>query len=103
PGIAVRADHRDMREIPQRIVADIGINRRTRKVRARPADQQRIAVGFRPCDLRRTDRAAIPRPVLDEELLLEGGRKVGRQQAPKLVGAAPWSKSDNDLYRTGGP
>jgi hypothetical protein len=92
-----------MREIRQRIIADIGINRGTCQVWARPADQQRIAVGLCPCDLRRTDRAAIPRPVLDEELLPEGGRKVDRQQTPKLVSAAPWSKGDNDLYRTDRP
>jgi hypothetical protein len=92
-----------MGEILERIVADVRIDRGAGEVGARPSDQQGISIRFRARDLRRADRAAVARPVLHEELLLERGRKLARHQAPELVGAAAGRESHHDLHRPAWP
>jgi hypothetical protein len=59
-------------EILERLVADVRIDRGLGEMRPGSTDQQRISIGFRARGLRRANGAAVPGPVLDEELLLEG-------------------------------
>ncbi len=80
---AVGGFHRDMGEVLQRVVADIGIDRRAGQVRAGAGVDEGVAVGLGARDLRGAKRACAAGAVLDEELLLEGGAQL----APP--GAAP--------------
>ena len=98
----VGRNHDDVGEILQRIVADVGIDGGTGEMRAGAGIDERIAVRLGACDLRRADRAARARAVLDNELLAEGRGELGRQQPGQLVGAAARRKRHDDPHRLGG-
>ena len=95
--VAVAGEHGDMGEVPQRVVADVRIDRRAGQHRPGAADQQRIAVGWSAGDLARADRAGAAGDVLDIELLLEGLRHFGRQHAREQVGGAARRERHHDL------
>ncbi len=97
--VALAADHGDVGEVADRVVADVGVLGRPHDVRARAADQQRVAVGVGARDVLRRHRAAGADPVLDVELLLEGLRQVIGGDAAEPVGGAAGAERHHHLHR----
>ena len=86
--IAARCDQSDRREILARVVADIGIERRVDRERAR-GDQERVAVGLGLGDLARRDGAAGAAAVLDHDGLAEArAHPLGDDARDHVVAAA---------------
>ena len=86
--IAARRDQSDRREILARVVADVGIERRIDRQRAR-GDQQRVAVGRGLGDLARRDGAAGAAAVLDHDGLAEArAHPLGDDARDHVVAAA---------------
>jgi hypothetical protein len=100
---SVGADHGDVGKILDRIIADIGIDRRAGDVRPGAADHQRIAVGRGAGGERGADGAARAGMVLDIKLLAERFRQLLGDQPAELIGAAARREGDDDLYGTRGP
>jgi hypothetical protein len=100
---AFAADHGDMREVGQRIEAEVRRGGGREDVRAVAADHQGVAVGIGAHDLRGADHPAAARAVLDIELLLEGLRQLLGDEAPHAVGGAGGGEGHDDLHRTVGP
>ena len=86
--IAARRDQADRREILARVVADVGIERRVDRKRAR-RDQKRVAVGRGLGDLARRDGAAGAAAVLDHDGLAEPrAHPLGDDARDHVVAAA---------------
>ena len=69
--VGLPADHRDRREILDRVVGQAGAEARRDRLRARGSDPDRVAVGRRLGDRVGADVAAGARAVLDHDLLAE--------------------------------
>ena len=81
-------DQADGREIPARVIADVGIERRIDRKRA-CGDQKRVAVGFGSRDLTRRDGAARAAAVLDHDGLADARRHfLGNDARDHVVAAA---------------
>ena len=86
--IAARRDQADRREILARVVADVGIERRIDRERAR-RDQKRVAVGLGLRHLARRDGAAGAAAVLDHDGLAEArAHPLGDDARDHVVAAA---------------
>ena len=88
----------DWREIADRVVGQLGIDRHVGAVGARRADEQRIAVGRRLRRARGTDGAAGAAVILDEHGLPELGADVLRHHSRRDVGAAADRERHDHLY-----
>ncbi len=92
------ADHRDRREVLDRVVRQLA-HGRIGAVRADVADHQRVAVGRRARRGHRGDGAAGAAGVLDDERLVERARKlVGHGAADEVEPAARLCRH-HDLHR----
>ena len=100
---AFAADHRDMGEVGDRVIADVGIFGRTQDVRPGAGDQQGVAVGIGPHHGGGGDRAPGADAVLDVELLPEHLRQMIGGDAAKPVGRAAGAERNNDLDRPARP
>ena len=84
----IGVDQADRREIVERVVAQVGIERHGRRMGPRVREHHRMAVGRRCGDARRAGRAAGAGDVLDQHRLAEiPGDRLG-DNARHHVGAA---------------
>ncbi len=106
-------DERDRREVLDRVVGHLRIQRRIDRLRADRSHQQRVAVGRRLGDEIGAQVAAGAGLVLDDEALAEGLGELGRERAGEdvgraapglkgttmrtgLLGHAPWARTQGD-------
>jgi hypothetical protein len=92
-----------MREIAQRIVADLGIDERADDGERQRGDDEVVAVGLGIGDGLHADYAAGAGARLDEELLLEHAGEVIGDDAGKNVGGAARREGIDDAHRTRRP
>ena len=91
-----RTGEPDRREILDRIVRQLGIKPRIDAVRRNVGEQQRVAVGRRLGGQFRAEQPAGARTVVDDDLLVDLGADVLRQQPPHCVGRAADRLRDDD-------
>jgi hypothetical protein len=92
------AQHRDRREILDRIIGDGG-EARGHRMRAGIGEPQRMAVRLRARDLRGAEAATAADAVLDHELLAQALAELLRDQARHGVGAAPGRERHDEADR----
>ena len=99
-----QADQRgDRREVLDRVVAEVRIERRVDRHRAGIAEHQHMAVGRRLGDHVGGDDAAGARHVLDDEGLAERVGEFFREQPRQHVGIAAGAGGRDQPHRMGGP
>ena len=94
---------RDRREVLDRVIGQLGIERGIDAMRAHGAHQQGVAVGCRLGHLGRADVAASAGLVVDQEGLAKGLAEFGRQRARQDVGGAARGKGHHDAHGLVGP
>ena len=93
------AGQRDRREIFQRIVAELRLHERVDRQRTVRGDQQRVAVGRRPCHGLGADAAAGAATVVDHHGLAEGVRYAVADDAADDVGIAAGGEGHDQADR----
>src|SRR5258705_126328 len=83
-----RRERRDEREVLERVVGQLRIERNVDRHRARVAEHQRVTVGRGARHLLGGDHAARAGNVLDHERLAEGVAELGREHPRQHVGIA---------------
>ena len=93
------ADHRDRLEVVDRVVGQLGAERRRHAMRARGDQADRVAVRRGLGDDIDAEIAAGAGAVLDDELLAELGREFLRHQAADDVGGGAGRERHHDAHR----
>ena len=89
-------DHRDRREVFQRVVAQLRIESRVHGERADVAEEQRVAVGRAARDELGADLARRAAAVVDDDLLRPHFAELLRDDAAHEVGGARRRERDDD-------
>jgi hypothetical protein len=99
PGERLLRSARDRREVAQRVVAELRIERRVDRHRAGVGHPQRIAVGRRLGDELGADRAAGAGLVVDHDGLPERALQLVDEQSCVRIERATGREADDDLHR----
>ena len=95
------ADQRDRREVVDRLVRQLGVQRRADGVGLR-CQQQRVAVGWRPGHRLGADRGTRTGPVVDHHLLPQPLAQLLRHHAGRSVDRATRRERHDDADRPAG-